>query len=182
MHFHNKTNVEMGISASLVRRDSQSEISTQPDDDFTDIHRQEEFILSTVYPDLKSYTWENPRSGEIIELRSLSIDVNSYPHMLAFDRAFFEVLGRFDNPVAFYSRGYSFQKAFIKRLLDVILHPVSDDSEIYYSFVELFISRYAVDGVAVNECKSCVMSIHPSFQLSLSKLFVFMQMDRLEKP
>ena len=154
----------MGISASLVRRDSQSEVLTQPDDDFTDIHRQEEFILSTVYPDLKSYTWENPRPGEIIELRSLSIDVNTYPHMLAFDRAFFDILGRFDNPVPFYSRGYSFQKAFIKRLLDVILHPVSDDSEIYYSFVELFISRYAVDGVAVNECKQCVMSIYPSFQ------------------
>jgi len=142
----------MGISASLVRCESQSEV-TQPDNDFTDIHRQEEFILSTVYPDLKSYTWENPRPGEIIELRSLPIDVSSYPHMLAFDRAFFETLVRFDNPVPFYSRGYSFQKAFIKRLLAVILHPVSDDSEIYYSFVELFISRYAVDGVAVNECK-----------------------------
>lgn len=172
----------MGISASLIRSDSQSNVR-QPDFqiDFTDIHHQEEFILSTVYPDLKSYTWENPRPGEIIELRSLSIDVNSYPHMLAFDRTFFEILGRFDNPVPFYSRGYSFQKAFMKRLLAVILHPVSDDSEIYYSFVELFISRYAVDGVAVNECKSMPLSLRPSFQSITYNAFLFHQMDRLER-
>lgn len=169
----------MGTSASLIRCDSAGE-ATQPEDDATEFHRQEEFILSTVYPDLTSYTWEDPRPGELLQLQNLSIDVNTYPYMLAFDRAFFSILGQFERPVPFFARGYSFQKAFLVKLLVVVLHPVSEYSEIYEAFVELFITQYLAEGVAISECKykhTCDAVIN----IDLTACFATKQMARLAK-
>lgn len=113
----------------------------------------EDFILSAVYPELKSYTCDDPTYQQLLCLNVSSADINCFPHMLNFDCIFFGGLSKYGDKCPFASEDYAFQKQFLTELLALLICP-EDNHEVLEWRAKIFVRRWAVEGVTINECKS----------------------------
>lgn len=148
----------MGASNSIIRAtssdlfmDDMSQCTNMMCDSM-DSFGHEEFILATVYPELKSYTCDDPSFQELLCLNVSSVDVNSFPNLLEFDCVFFGAIRKYGKKCTFANKEYDFQKQFISELLSVMVYP-GDSLDVLEFRAKVFVKRFSFLGVPASECK-----------------------------
>lgn len=149
----------MGASNSIIRATSNDlflddmSSCTNMMCDSMDSLAHEEFILTTVYPELKSYTCDDPSFQELLCLNVSNVDINNFPNMLEFDSVFFCAIRKYGKKCSFANKEYDFQKQFISELLSVIVYP-GDSLDVLELRSKVFVKRFSFLGVPVTECTS----------------------------
>lgn len=163
----------MGASNSIIRASSSDffaddmSVCTNRLSDSQDSYWHEEFIMTTVYPDLVSYTCDDPSFQELLCLNVSNVDVNSFPNLLTFDSLFFGAIRTYGKKCTFAAQDYHFQKQFVSELLSLIVYP-GDSLDVLEFRSKVFVKRFSFLGVPVTECKTSFLTISNIIQSTKS--------------
>jgi len=118
-------------------------------------------VLAADHPDFPSYTGLDPSRADLVGLIQASIDMNCFPHKIAFDKIFYGTLRNFDiRASSFACKNYVSQKRFISELVAHLLH-LGEDREVFELQSKSFVKRYIFEGVPLTESKICNTCTYP---------------------
>ena len=147
----------MGNGASAI---NSSHCAFADDDVSIDSRCEEKFIMTAVYPHLKSYTWEDPSTEDLLISDHVRSGLNTIPLLLQFDETFYGILEK--TGLSFPTKSFCFKKQFLKELLSFITDPAEKNPDLYEFQSKLFVKRYSFEDIAIEDCKlpsPCILFI-----------------------
>lgn len=136
----------MGNGASAI---NSSHCAFADDDVSIDSRCEEKFIMTAVYPHLKSYTWEDPSTEDLLISDHVRSGLNTIPLLLQFDETFYGILEK--TGLSFPTKSFCFKKQFLKELLSFITDPAEKNPDLYEFQSKLFVKRYSFEDIAIED-------------------------------